>query len=90
MYLLGAEIQERAVNEKSGYAEAKVMGVWANEGRLIMTRKMGRLLEDSEVVGHRDFDVLNNTTDNLYLTTRRAYARAWWNGVGRQQRERSQ
>lgn len=38
--------------------------------KYLMTVKLNRLLEENELVGHKDEDVTNDSIDNLVLTTK--------------------
>lgn len=73
MFLHGDKITERRIIR--GYVEARVDGVWALEHRLLMTRKMGRLLEHSEIIQWKDGNTQNNDLENLVLTSRAEKAR---------------
>jgi hypothetical protein len=69
MHLHGDKIQDRRVN-KAGYVEAKVDGIWCLEHRLVMAKKLGRMLEHSEIVQWLDGNTQNNSLDNLVIMTR--------------------
>ena len=43
--------------------------LYVAEHRLVMEEYLGRFLEDSEIVHHKDKDTLNNNIDNLELMT---------------------